>query len=49
VGKDQLVGKIQEVDKDQLVGKIQEMGIPRPMVHKNRAETSDDYNRDDDT
>jgi len=49
VGKDQLVGKIQEVDKDQSVGKIQEMGIPHPMVHMDRAETSRDCNRDDDT
>ena len=36
------VGKNREVDKDR------DMGIPRPMVHMDRAETSHDYNQDDD-
>ena len=49
VGKIQEKGKWPEVDKDQSVGKIQEMGIPHPMVHMDRVETSHDYNQDDDT
>jgi hypothetical protein len=41
------VGKNLEMGKN--LGKPREMGIPRPMVHMDRAETSHDYNRDDDT
>ena len=41
VGKNRKMGKIQ--------GKNREMGTTRPMVHMDRAETSRDYNRDDDT
>jgi len=45
--------KYREVGKIQQMGKIQdkprEMGKPHPMVHMDRAETSRDCNRDDDT
>ena len=41
VGKNRKMGKIQ--------GKNREMGTTHPMVHMDRAETIDDYNRDDDT
>ena len=45
--------RLVKLDKYREVGKIQgkprEMGIPHPMVHMDRAETSRDCNRDDDT
>jgi len=47
VGKNRKMGKIQEMGKIQ--GKPREMGKPHPMVHMDRAETSRDCNRDDDT
>jgi hypothetical protein len=40
--------KYREVGKNRKMGKIQEMGTHHPMVHMDRAETSRDYNQDDD-
>jgi|LauGreDrversion4_2_1035121.scaffolds.fasta_scaffold305813_2 hypothetical protein len=42
-------GKIRELGKTRKVGKTQEMGTHHPMDHTDHAETSRDYNRDDDT
>jgi hypothetical protein len=41
--------KYREVDKNREMGKTREMDTTHPMVHMDRAETIDDYNRDDDT
>ncbi len=41
--------RLGKLDKCREVGKWLEVGKIHPMVHMDRAETIDDYNRDDDT
>ncbi len=43
------VGKNRKMGNTQDMGKNRKMGTHHPMVHMDRAETSRDYIRDDDT